>query len=39
MKKIFCGKKLNYTYSNNQVVIDLPAALRSDLVDVVQVGF
>ena len=33
------GKKLNYTYYDNQVKIDLPAALRSNLVDVVQVTF
>ncbi|HEX7845988.1 MAG TPA: glycoside hydrolase, partial [Chitinophagaceae bacterium] len=33
------GKKLKYTYTDNQLVIDLPVALRSDLVDVVQVTF
>jgi alpha-L-fucosidase len=31
------GKKLNFKYAGNQVTIDLPATLRTDLVDVVQV--
>ena len=33
------GKKLKYTYTDNQLLISLPAVLRSDLVDVVQVTF
>lgn len=31
------GKKLNFRYNDNEVSIDLPAGLRTQLVDVVQV--
>lgn len=31
------GKKLNFTYNDNQISIQLPASLRTNLVDVVQI--
>lgn len=33
------NQTLHFTYTRNQIEIELPAALRSDLVDVVQVTF
>jgi len=31
------GQKLNFKYAGGQVVIDLPAGVRSNLVDVIEV--
>jgi hypothetical protein len=33
------GKKLNFKYADGQVMIDLPASVRTDLVDVIVVEF
>jgi alpha-L-fucosidase len=34
---ISLGKKLNYIYADGQVIIDLPASVRTNLVDVIEV--